>query len=185
MGKVKLRRKWEYEGFGLSMEPVGDDYIRVIPTAEGFRVRYLAHDMDAESPWEQGWDGIGRFVHWKDHGQDERREYERLRGICPDCEAVTERGDAHTGDCDGTALDGRGDAVAIDKYEHGGVAYSVAGTGMNCQWDTSRVWAYWVPDKETVASWLLTDEGRRVVAVGDADEGHAMRPRPPRRLRHR
>lgn len=38
-------------------------------------------------------------------------------------------------------------AVLLDIYEHGGVAYSVTGSGMQCQWDTTRSGAVWVPDE--------------------------------------
>ena len=37
-------------------------------------------------------------------------------------------------------------AVMLDVYEHGGVAYSISGEGMNCRWDTSHGGAVWVPD---------------------------------------
>jgi hypothetical protein len=36
-------------------------------------------------------------------------------------------------------------AVSFDIYEHGGIAYSVSGEGMQCRWDTSRGGAIWVP----------------------------------------
>ena len=41
-------------------------------------------------------------------------------------------------------------AVSLDIYEHGGVAYSVSGGGMQCQWDTSRGGAVWVPDEDAL-----------------------------------
>ena len=41
-------------------------------------------------------------------------------------------------------------AISLDIYEHSGIAYSVSGTGMNCQWDTSRVAAVWVPDDDAI-----------------------------------
>lgn len=41
-------------------------------------------------------------------------------------------------------------AVELDIYEHGGVAYSVSGTGMQCRWDTSRGGAVWVPDADAL-----------------------------------
>lgn len=37
-------------------------------------------------------------------------------------------------------------AVPLDVYEHGGVAYSVSGTGMQDKFDTSRGGALWLPD---------------------------------------
>lgn len=39
------------------------------------------------------------------------------------------------------------DAVLLDLYEHSGCVWSVAGTGMNCPWDTSRGESVWTPDK--------------------------------------
>ncbi|WP_126448015.1 hypothetical protein [Sulfuricystis multivorans] len=41
-------------------------------------------------------------------------------------------------------------AIPLDIYEHGGFAYSVSGTGMNCLWDTSRAAAVWVPDQDAI-----------------------------------
>ena len=41
-------------------------------------------------------------------------------------------------------------AVELDIYEHGGVAYSISGTGMQCRWDTSRCAAVWVPDDDAL-----------------------------------
>lgn len=38
------------------------------------------------------------------------------------------------------------DAVVLDVYEHGGVAWSVSGEGMQCRWDTSSGAGVWVPD---------------------------------------
>lgn len=37
-------------------------------------------------------------------------------------------------------------AVVLDIYRHGGTQYSLSGEGMQCQWDTSRREAVWVPD---------------------------------------
>lgn len=38
------------------------------------------------------------------------------------------------------------DAVLLDCYEHSGIALSIHGAGMQCQFDTSRGAAVWVPD---------------------------------------
>lgn len=38
-------------------------------------------------------------------------------------------------------------AVLLDVYEHSGISYSLSGEGMQCQWDTARGGAVWVPDK--------------------------------------
>lgn len=39
------------------------------------------------------------------------------------------------------------DAIMLDLYEHSGCIWSIAGTGMNCRFDTSRHESLWVPDK--------------------------------------
>lgn len=49
--------------------------------------------------------------------------------------------------CDEAWVGGDKDAVLLDLYDHSGCIWSVAGTGMNCRWDTSRGAAVWVPDK--------------------------------------
>lgn len=36
--------------------------------------------------------------------------------------------------------------VLLDAYEHGGIAYSIAGHGAQCRWDTSSGIAVWAPD---------------------------------------
>ena len=41
-------------------------------------------------------------------------------------------------------------AIPLDIYEHGGIAYSVTGTGMNCRWDSSSAAAVWVPDSDAI-----------------------------------
>lgn len=37
-------------------------------------------------------------------------------------------------------------AVMLDVYEHGGISYSVSGEGMQCQFDTAKNGAVWVPN---------------------------------------
>lgn len=92
----------------------------------------IFYDEYSENPFEN-WDGQGRFYHWKNHGNDQYKKYCELRGMCP-VERVQTRKQ-------------HDDAVLIDKYEHSGVSYSVAGEGMNCRWDTSNAWAVWFPDE--------------------------------------
>lgn len=38
-------------------------------------------------------------------------------------------------------------AISLDVYDHGGQVYSISGTGTQCQWDTARGGAVWVPDE--------------------------------------
>ena len=54
-------------------------------------------------------------------------------------------------------------AVSLDVYEHGLVSYSPSGEGMNCDWDTSRGCAVWVPD-----SYLERELWGEVLTVFDA-----------------
>jgi hypothetical protein len=68
-------------------------------------------------------------------------------------------------------------AVPLDIYEHGGIVYSVAGTGMQCRWDTARVGAVWVPDttaEENIRYNVLKQLGLGVVSwfgsAGSKDE---------------
>ncbi len=42
-------------------------------------------------------------------------------------------------------------AVSLDVYEHGLVSYSVSGSGTQCQWDTAKGGAVWVPSEEARA----------------------------------
>jgi hypothetical protein len=83
------------------------------------------------------WDGQGRFIHWKDYGQDQAREYCERRGYDPDTHAQIDEGGPDPLDRD---------CFLIDKYEHSCVYYSLAGEGTRCRWDTSNGWALWAPD---------------------------------------
>lgn len=117
--------------------------IQVKKTKTGYTIGYLMPDSMAENPIETD-DGMGRFVHWKDHGHDEYRQYCRLRGMNPDTREPDPQEEEDP------------DAVLIDKYEHSGVAYSVSGEGTRCAWDTSSAWAVWVPDE------VLLDEMKKL-----------------------
>lgn len=37
--------------------------------------------------------------------------------------------------------------IPLDAYIHSGIALSISGEGMNCQWDTSTHIAMWIPSK--------------------------------------
>ncbi len=39
------------------------------------------------------------------------------------------------------------DVIMLDLYDHSGCHWSIAGTGMNCRWDTSKHEALWIPDE--------------------------------------
>ena len=64
------------------------------------------------------------------------------------------------------------DAVLLDVYEHGQRAYSIAGHGMQCRWDTSRGEAVWVPDdcaREEI------DRRAKVYAFGSITDTNMLR----------
>ena len=108
--------------------------IKVIPIKAGYVVGYLVPDECAEDPAESE-EGIGRFVHWKDHGPEELSEYCQARAVDPDSHDAIEGEKPNP------------DAVLIDKFEHSGVSYHVAGeySGPDARWDLSHGWAVWLP----------------------------------------
>jgi hypothetical protein len=84
-------------------------------------------DMDySYNPFEQD-EGLGRFYHWKEHGQEELQKYCELLGYDIDTREKIAKDNPL--------------AVRIDKYEHSVVIYSVEGEGHQCRWDTSSTWA--------------------------------------------
>ena len=127
--KVLKKTVYEVEGFGLRLEPV-EDTIKIKKTAKGFEVRYLTYDDNPFNPFED--DGNGKFYHWKDYGREQLERYCELLGYDTDTREKIKEDNPF--------------AVRIDKYEHSGISYSVAGEGMQCRWDTSHTWAVWYPD---------------------------------------
>ena len=118
------------EGFEFKFEPV-ESTLKIVKTRTGYEARYLIYDTNADNPMENQ-DGMGVFYHWKNNGTFEYNKYCELLGY--DTETREQTSKAHP------------DAVKIDKYEHSGIAYSVSGEGMQCQWDTSSGWTVWYPD---------------------------------------
>lgn len=60
------------------------------------------------------------------------------------------------------------DVVRLDVYSHGGTAFSVSGEGMQCQWDTARSAAVWVPDDSAREE---IDRRAKVYAFGSISHG--------------
>lgn len=58
-------------------------------------------------------------------------------------------------------------AVLLDVYEHGGIAYSVSGTGMQSEFDTARGGAVWVPSKACLDELRIVPEAQRRAAVAE------------------
>jgi hypothetical protein len=118
------------DGFSFEFEPI-ENTLKIKETETGFEVRYLTYDECVDNPFETS-DGNGNFYHWKDYGKEQLSKYCELLGY--DEETREQIRPSHPL------------AVAIDKYEHSGVAYSLHGEGMQCRWDTSSIWAIWYPD---------------------------------------
>ena len=85
---------------------------------------------------------------WRHHTRQGDVEVESDEEFDELVEAVEEHLDwSYNLACDDAWTGGDKDAVLLDLYDHSGCIWSVAGTGMNCRWDTSRGEAVWVPDK--------------------------------------
>jgi len=118
------------QGFEFTFEPI-EDSLKIKKTKTGFEARYLTPDNDSINPFETS-EGNGIFYHWKEYGKEQLEKYCELLGY--DIDTKEKIGEENP------------DTVRIDKYEHSGITYSVAGEGMNCRWDTSNSWAIWYPD---------------------------------------
>jgi len=90
----------------------------------------IAYDENVDNPFDMD-EGLGAFFCW-----DNRDELDMY------CEAL-----GYDKETREKIAEDKPDAVRIDKYEHSGVSYSVAGEGMQCHWDTSHTWAVWLPNK--------------------------------------
>lgn len=130
--QVLKKTVYQVEDFDLKFEPI-EDSISIEKTAKGFEVKYLTYDIDPENPFDSKYqEGNGIFYHWKDYGKEQLEKYCELLGYDIDTrEKIREDNPL---------------AVRIDKYEHSGISYSVAGEGIQCKWDTSLAWAVWYPD---------------------------------------
>ena len=120
--KVRKQVTWSCEDFELSHEPVGDS-IEVEETVIGFIVKYLVQDDNAENPF-LNWDGEGKIIF------NSESSY-----VC-NKDVNFEKAIKHKY------------AVVLDAYIHSGIALSVSGGGVQCQWDTSHNIAVWVPDED-------------------------------------
>jgi hypothetical protein len=128
------------EGFEFTFEPI-ENSLKIVKIKTGFEARYLTPDNDPINPFENS-EGNGNFYHWKDYGKEQLEKYCELLGYDIDTrEKIKEDNPL---------------AVRIDKYEHSGISYSVAGEGTQCRWDTSHSWAVWLPDN------VLLDELKKL-----------------------
>lgn len=107
---------------------------------------YLAHDEDCSSPLEDD-DYIGCIYEARRHGKT-LRDYEKALAL---------------GDFEGE--DRNPHAVLLDVYEHSGVSYSVAGHGMQCQFDTARGGAVWVPSEALLSDLTGPDAQTRALEL--------------------
>ena len=130
MGIKKVVTYINDEGFTFQHEPI-EDTLKIKKTKTGYEARYLIYDSCPDNPFEN--EGLGDFFHWKDYGREQLIKYCALLGYDIDSrEKIGEDNNL---------------AVRIDKYEHSGISYSVAGEGTQCRWDTSSAWAVWFPNK--------------------------------------
>jgi hypothetical protein len=90
---------------------------------------YLAHASDCANPCEDD-NYMGHIYDCRRHSRT-LKDYERALGL---------------GDFDGEPRNPY--AVLLDVYEHGGISYSLSGQGAQCQFDTARGGAVWVPSEE-------------------------------------
>lgn len=114
----------------LPFEPAGamgykEPLVRV--TDDQIILGYLVDDSDCANPLEDC-DGMGHIYEARRNGPT-LRQYEEARAL----------GDYS--DCKPNPY-----AVLLDVYEHGGIAYSLSGAGLQCRFDTARGGAVWVPD---------------------------------------
>lgn len=99
----------------------------------------------------------GQYVMWRLSDEDQ----ERLQPVVDHFESHKDKAweDAVESGELGNKL-----AQRIDIYEHGGVAYSLAGEGMSCRWDTSRDGAIWAPDRDVL-------ENLESIVIGQLTQG--------------
>jgi len=128
--KVTKKTIYQVEDFEVRFESI-EDTISIDKTKTGFEIKYLIYDEYSDNPFDNQ-DGMGNFYHWKDYGREQLEKYCELLGY--DIDTKEKIGKENP------------DAVRIDKYEHSGISYSIAGEGIQCRWDTSSTWAVWYPD---------------------------------------
>jgi hypothetical protein len=123
-------------GIDLELEFTPDDYFGIFATETetGIKVGYIVHDEFSPDPLDDC-DGFGVIHHHprSRYGSSNSEYYSTL--------GLDSYGDEDEG------LTPNPDAIMLDLYEHSGCIWSIAGTGMNCRWDTSRHESVWVPDK--------------------------------------
>lgn len=135
--------QYEDQVFDLSHKPI--DWIDpVVRMSNGVTViGYLLHDDLCPNPLSD-WDGHGRIYRRdRDASHESREFFNKYAGLD---EYGNERRKPHRY------------GVPLDLYEHSLVRWSVAGTGMQCRWDTSRYAGIWVPDDAAME--VIRDQGR-------------------------
>lgn len=128
----------------VSIEFEGNDMDVIIPESDPrsvmvsrqddgtVKIGWLAHDVDAGNPLES-MDGEGRiYTSRKNASPEEHAAFRKALGL-DDSWNKTAASDS--------------DAIPVDVYQHGATVFSVAGEGVQCQFDTARSVAVWVPDE--------------------------------------
>ena len=166
--------------FNLSSVPTFSDDVIVKKLSSGKTlVGYLVDDQDVPHPLDES-DGMGRIYRWD---RDSRRESKQ--------QGFQALGLDQYGEPD-PDLKRNEFAIPLDKYEHGQVIWSVAGSHSTEHWDTSRGAGVWVLDdsclehiKSTAIKGLLP-EGTVVsyVSKRNPDGTAIMRPCKPGERSH-
>ena len=128
--KVKIHTKYtlEIDGKEWEVSHSPDESIdpKLVKEKDGtFTLRYAVPDGDANNPLYDS-DGNG-FIYSSNSrhvGKDNFANMQKALGLNSEWEKDPE-------------LKPNPDTVALDCYEHGGIAWSVSGEGMNCEWDTA------------------------------------------------
>lgn len=168
MAKINKRTTCTLDGFEVQGCPIdwADPVILFSEDKQVAVVGYLSHDTDPLNPLEE-YDGEDHLYHhprskFCSYGPS---NYYNVLGLDQYGEPDED-------------LQADPDAVLLDIYEHGGVAYSVSGQGTQCRWDTSSGAAVWVPDDacreriddlEEIFRRSTLAELRAVMAVADVE----------------
>jgi len=122
----------------------------------------------AEAVHQEGWEYAMDYVaeyffnlrYWSEVTDEWQKRLAPLASLLTESEAESAWERAFEAGALGNSL-----SVLLDIYEHSGISYSIAGSGMQCRWDTSSAGAIWVPDddaKENILYNVL-----RTIGIGE------------------
>lgn len=138
---VKERRRRALEQY-LEADPVADLRLRMLlaRARQTFDARDLLDDLTRMGRWTLDAMCECVFNTTRKHLDTEQRKHlDRQQALL---DAVQERAWKLAQE---EGAIGKPYAVPLDLYDHGGIHYSISGEGMQCQFDTMRAGAVWVP----------------------------------------